>query len=51
MDMMEEIMDDLHNYRLEGAQADMFNDLKEAVADIDFDRCESILDEWIKIEE
>ena len=46
MDGMEEVIQEMDQYRYEGWQKDMFARLKEAVEEIDVDSCEAIMIEW-----
>ncbi len=46
MDGMEEVIQEMDQYRYEGWQKEMFARLKEAVEEIDVDSCEAIMIEW-----
>ena len=46
MDGMEEVIQEMDQYRYEGWQKGMFARLKEAVEEIDVDSCEAIMIEW-----
>lgn len=46
MDRMEEVIQEMDQYRYEGWQKEMFARLKEAVEEIDVDSCEAIMVEW-----
>lgn len=46
MDRMEEVIQEMEQYRYEGWQKEMFTQLKEAVEEIDVDNCERIIGEW-----
>lgn len=46
MDGMEEVIQEMDQYRYEGWQKEMFARLKEAVEEIDVDSCEAIMVEW-----
>ena len=49
MDAMEKVIKDMGQYSYSDAQRDIFEKLKNAVEDIDTERCEEILDEWEKV--
>lgn len=46
MDGMEEVIQEMDQYRYEGWQKEMFARLEEAVEEIDVDSCEAIMIEW-----
>ena len=46
---MEKVIKDMGQYSYSDAQRDIFEKLKNAVEDIDTERCEEILDEWEKV--
>ena len=46
MDKMEEVAHEMNNYSYEGWQQEMFEQMKDAVEEIDVDGCETILQEW-----
>ena len=45
-DKMEEVIREMEKYSYEGAQKQLFEDLKNAVEDIDTEKCDRILAEW-----
>ena len=49
MDAMEEVVKDMNQYSYSGDQKKLFDDLKNAVEDIDTEKCEQILAEWDKL--
>ena len=49
MDAMEEVVKDMRRYSYIGDQKKLFDDLKNAVEDIDTEKCEQILAEWDKL--
>lgn len=46
MDAMEQAIRDMSQYSYSDAQRDIFFKLKNAVEDIDTERCEEIIAEW-----
>lgn len=46
IEMMEEVMVKMKEYRFEDWQSEYFNKLQDAVDDIDVDACEEIITEW-----
>ncbi len=46
MDRMEEAIGKMGQYHYEGWQHEMFDDLKEAVEEVDVELCETILEKW-----
>lgn len=46
MDRMEEVINTMGQYRYEGWPHDMFEELKEAVEEVDVELCETILEKW-----
>lgn len=48
VDMMEEVIGQMKQYRYSGWQQELFGQLKDAVEEIDVDSCESIMKKWKK---
>ena len=46
MDLMEDVIEELGEYKYEGWEEELFGRLKEAVNEVDVDSCEEILNEW-----
>lgn len=46
MDLMEDVIEELGEYKYEGWEEELFGRLKEAVNEVDVDSCEEILHEW-----
>jgi len=46
MDAMSDVISDMEPYGYEGWQQESFAELKDAVEDVDVDRCEEILKNW-----
>ncbi len=46
MDRMEEVIDEMNQYRYKDGQRELFKQLAEAVEEVDVDLCEEIIKEW-----
>lgn len=46
MDTMDEILENMSEYKFEEKQAAFFEQLKEAVSEYDVDKCEKVMQEW-----
>ena len=46
MDQMEEVIREMNQYHYEDVEHDLFEQLKDAVEEVDVDRCEQILKSW-----
>ena len=51
MDSMEEVLNEMSEYRYEGEQEELFLQLKEAAAEYDFAKCEEVIIKWEAIYE
>lgn len=46
MDAMEDVINNMKHYTYSGVQKDYFEQLKNAVEDIDTEKCEEIMKKW-----